>query len=151
VSVRLSDDEAWEELERAHTGVFTTLTRAGWPVSLPIWFVVVDRAIYVQTPERAKKLVRIGHDDRGCFLVERGERWAELAAVELPVRASVVHDPALAAVVSERLDAKYRPFRTASSRLPAATRSHYSGSVLVRLEPAGKLVSWDNARLRLLG
>jgi hypothetical protein len=45
MSIRLSEAEAWAELERAHTGIFTTLQRNGWPISLPMWFVALDRHI----------------------------------------------------------------------------------------------------------
>ena len=38
MGVRLDDDEAWAELDAAHTGILTTLRRDGWPVSLPVWF-----------------------------------------------------------------------------------------------------------------
>jgi hypothetical protein len=149
MSVRLTEDEAWEMLAAAHTGIFTTLTSAGWPVSLPIWFVVHERAIYVRTPAGAKKVARIRRDDRGCFLVERGEQWTELAAVELPVRATVVEDGGLADRLSEQFDTKYRGFRTSRRELPSATKSHYSGMTHVRLVPAGELITWDNSRIRL--
>ena len=138
-------------IESSHTGIWTTLTRDGWPISLPIWFLAVDRAVYVRTPDGAKKLARIRNDDRGCFLVERGENWAELAAVEVPVRASVVDDPKIEKEVLGRLDAKYHAFRTAGSKMPSATKKHYGSATLIRLEPCGKLLTWDNSRLRLLG
>lgn len=149
MGVRLTDDEAWEMVESAHTGIFTSMTSAGWPVSLPIWFVVLERQIYLRTPEGAKKLARIGRDDRGCFLVERGERWAELAAVEMAVRGSLVTDPAVERSVTELFDLKYQAFRTSRQQMPDATKAHYSGTRLVRLAPAGKLITWDNSRLRL--
>src|SRR5215472_11720626 len=85
MSIRLSEEEAWAELERAHTGIFTTLQRSGWPISLPMWFAALDRHIYLRTPSQSKKLTRIKHDARGNFLVERGERWRELCAVMVRV------------------------------------------------------------------
>ena len=145
MSIRLSEDEAWEMLAAAHTGIFTTLTSAGWPVSLPVWFVVHEREIYVRTPAQAKKLARIRRDDRGCFLVEQGEQWAELKAVELPVRAAIVEDVDL----NEMFDAKYGGFRTSRREMAAATKAHYSGMTLVRLTPAGKFLTWDNSRIYL--
>ncbi len=150
MGVRLSQDEAWAELAKAHTGIFTSLRRDGWPVSLPTWFVVIDKAIYMRTPDKAKKVARVCNDERGCFLVERGEKWAELAAVELPVRASTVEDRDLEDRVIDEMDRKYRDFRTPARRMPDATKAHYnSGSTVIRLEPSGKLLTWDNSRLRL--
>lgn len=150
MGVRLSEDEGWAMIESSHTGIWTTLTRDGWPVTLPIWFTVVERCIYVRTPVGAKKTARVRRDDRGCFLVESGTRWDELAAVELPVRASVVTDPTVEEAVVAGLATKYRGYRTESTKLPSATKKHYGAATLIRLEPCGKMLSWDNSRIRLL-
>ena len=56
MSIRLTEDEVWEELATARTGIFTTLRADGWPVSLPVWFATVDRRIYLRTPAGTKKL-----------------------------------------------------------------------------------------------
>lgn len=150
MGVRLSEDEAWAELAGAHTGIFTSLRRDGWPVSLPTWFVVLERSIYMRTPDRAKKLERVRHDRRSCFLVERGEQWAELAAVQVYVMASTVDDQELETRVVAALGAKYRDFRTPSPQMPDATKAHYgSGSTVIRLDPCGEVITWDNSRLRL--
>jgi Pyridoxamine 5'-phosphate oxidase len=92
MTVRLTEDEAWEMLARAHTGIVTTLRRDGWPISLPMWFSVVDRRIYMSTLVASKKALRIKRDERACFMVESGEAWKDLAAVVIPVRASLI-DP----------------------------------------------------------
>ena len=44
-SFRLSDEEIWEFVTNAHTGIMTTLRRDGVPIAMPLWFAVVDRAI----------------------------------------------------------------------------------------------------------
>lgn len=149
MGVRLSDDEAWAFIADAHTSILTTLRRDGWPVTLPLWHVVHDGAVYVGTPERSKKVARVRNDDRGCFLVERGEAWVELAAVEVAVRATVLESGPEADTAMALFDAKYAAFRPGQARMPDATRKHYSGQVVLRLDPAGKFLTWDNARLRL--
>jgi len=93
MSIRLSEGEAWEVLRTARTGIFTTLRRDGFPVSLPVWFVVEDRTILVAGPAVTKKFARVRHDDRVSFLVESGERWRELRAVHVVGRAEIVGDP----------------------------------------------------------
>jgi hypothetical protein len=45
VSVRLDDDEVWAFLEKGHTAAFTTLREDGRPVTLPVWYVVLNRRI----------------------------------------------------------------------------------------------------------
>jgi nitroimidazol reductase NimA-like FMN-containing flavoprotein (pyridoxamine 5'-phosphate oxidase superfamily) len=149
VTIRLSDDEAWAFLEAGHTGILTSLRADGWPVSLPVWYVVVDRRIYVATPAQTKKVTRVRHDDRACFLVESGEKWTELAAVEVPVRASVIELDEEAAKAMVAFVGKYAPYRPKSGRVPGATTKHYSKQAVIRLDPAGPALTWDNARIRL--
>lgn len=144
---RLTEDEAWDALAAAHTGLLTTLRRDGRPVTLPVWHVVIDRAIFVRTPARTKKLIRIGNDPRGHFVVETGRAWADLAAVTLAVRAEIVDDEALAARAVAAVDEKYAAHAAPTERLPDAVRETYADMRVVRLEPAGRLGSWNNRAL----
>jgi hypothetical protein len=147
-SVRLSPDEAWDTIEQSHTGVFTTLRRDGTPISLPVWFVVLDRRVYMTTPGRTKKVARVRHDGRASFLVESGERWAELKAVHLTGRAFLVDDDALEERVRVASDEKYEAFRTAPREMPSATRQHYAqSSEVICFVPDERILSWDNDRL----
>lgn len=152
MGISMNEDEAWGFLERGHTGILTTLRRDGWPVALPVWYAAADRHIYVGTPSQTKKLQRISTDERASFLVETGSRWAELAAVHLPVLARVL-DPERDADEMRRagrlLVEKYASFRAAAKKLPSASTRHYSSQRVIRLDAAGPLVSWDNARLEL--
>jgi PPOX class probable F420-dependent enzyme len=151
MSVRLSADEAWAVLEAAHTGVFTTLRRDGVPIALPVWFVVLDRTVCLAAPSRTKKIERLRHDPRASFLVESGERWAELQAVHLTGRVELVDDLEEIARIDEALDRKYLPYRTARSEMPERTRAHYAGRVFLRFVPDDRIISWDNRRLPLRG
>ncbi|MEO7427796.1 MAG: pyridoxamine 5'-phosphate oxidase family protein [Acidimicrobiales bacterium] len=148
--VRMTAEEAWAFIEEAHTGIFTTLRRDGVPIALPVWFATLDRRIYVVT--RGKKVLRAEHDARCSFLVEAGERWAELQAVHLTCRASIIEpDEDLARRIGEQISTKYAAFRTASSQMPAATKEHYtkaSGTTL-ELVPDDRILSWDNNHLGL--
>jgi PPOX class probable F420-dependent enzyme len=147
--VRLSPDEAWAAIEQSHTGIFTTLRKDGTPIALPVWFVVIDRRIYTTTPSGTKKVNRVRCDARASFLVESGERWAELKAVHLTGRATVVtSDDDLLARVDAAHAEKYAAFRTTSTKMPAAARQHYAQErAVVCFEPDERILSWDNARL----
>ena len=149
MSIRLSADEAWDALRSAHTGILTTLRGDGMPITLPMWFVVIDRTICFSAPSRTKKVVRLRHDPRASFLIESGARWAELRAVHLTGRVEEVTDPAEVARIDEALDAKYAASRTRSSAMPDSTREHYSGRTHFRLVPDERVLTWDNARLDL--
>ena len=150
MGVRLTEDEAWAELAAAHTGILTTLRRDGRPVSLPVWFVALDRHVYVRTPARTHKVGHVEHDPRATFLVERGERWAELCAVMLHADVTLLDAGGERDTVEATLDEKYARFRTESAELPDATRAHYAvESAVLKLMPVGRLVTWDNSKLRL--
>ena len=87
----MTEHEIWSTLTDGHTGIFTTLRRDGMPIAMPMWYVVVDRCVYMQT--RGKKLQRLRNDDRASFLVETGLRWAELVAVHLTGRCEQLDEP----------------------------------------------------------
>jgi len=152
MSVRLSEDEQWEVIASTHTGIVTTLRRDGWPVSLPVWFCVIDRVIYVRTPSKTKKVARVRHDERASFLVESGKAWRELCAVMLRVRAEIVEDSDTIRTVHAALDEKYDAYRVQRRAMPEKTRKHYgTSSTIIALHPVGDALSWDNARLALVG
>jgi len=147
----LTEEEAWAAVSAAHTGILTTLRRDGMPVSTPVWFVVIDRRIYTRTRANSKKVARARRDDRATFLVEAGLRWAELRAVHLSGRVTLIDEdvPVVAAVEAE-LKRKYDGFTTAREAMPQPTRDHYSvAKTYLCFEAEGRILSWDNRRLGL--
>jgi nitroimidazol reductase NimA-like FMN-containing flavoprotein (pyridoxamine 5'-phosphate oxidase superfamily) len=151
VSIRLSRDEAWEELARAHTGIFTSLKADGTPITLPLWFVTLDERIYISAPARTKKIARLRRNPRCSFLVESGTYWRELKAVLLTGNAREVTDEGLKQRVRNALDAKYDQYRSKRSSMPKETRSVYEapGSVMFEMVPDDRILTWDNARIEL--
>jgi PPOX class probable F420-dependent enzyme len=150
MGVRLSDEEAWAELAAAHTGILTTLRRDGRPVSVPVWFVAIDRIVYVRTPATTRKVGHVRHDPRATFLVERGERWIDLCAVMLHADVDLLEAGDEFDAVSAAITEKYDGYGMAQERVPDATRAHYAvPSAILRLTPVEPLVTWDNSRLRL--
>ena len=149
VSIRLSDDEAWAVIEKSHTGIVTTLRADGSPIALPIWFVALDRTIYLRTPQKAKKVARVRRDPRASFLVESGDRWADLCAVHLGGRLELVDDETTMGAIQRALDDKYAAFRTDRSAMPDATREHYAQWCFLRFVPEGRALTWDNSCIAL--
>ena len=150
MGVRLSEEEIWAVVAAAPTGIVTTLRRDGWPVALPVWFVALEREIYLRTAETSRKVARIRNDRRASFLVESGEHWSELRAISMSAQASIEEDPARRERALAALAEKYRGRRVSRTDLPEATVRHYGsgGSVVVRLAPLGPVISWDNSRVR---
>ncbi len=147
MSLRLSPDEAWSFVDRAHTGILTTLRSDGAPIALPVWFVTLDRTICLGAPAGTKKIMRVRRDPRASFLVEQGERWAELQAVHISGRVEIVADEDVVTRVGRALDEKYQEFRTPSSSMPDGARKHYAQRTILRLHPEGRILSWDNRRI----
>ena len=145
--IRLSEDEAWDVLDKSHTGILTTLRRDGTPVSLPVWYVVDERTIVIRTPPRTKKVARVKRDARAAFLVESGERWIDLLGVHLSGRVQIVDDPEEVSRLDAAIEAKYADFRPDPAVLPAATKTRYATSTFLRFIPAGRILTWDNSRL----
>lgn len=152
MSVSLSDDEAWSFIETAMTGIVTTMRRDGFPVALPVWFVVLDRRVYFRTPAASKKIARIRNNSKAGFLVESGIRWRDLTAVSFAAEATLVHDDALRTDVLDARSEKYRGLGSGGSRtLPPAAVKHYSGEPsIVGLVPISRIISWDNRKMRLI-
>lgn len=146
-SPRLTADEIWDFVVDAHTGVMTTLRADGTPISLPLWYACLDRTIYVHT--RGKKLRRLARNPRAGFLVETGERWAELKAVHLTgVAEQFQPDDELLARIDAEHSRKYDALRTAPEAMPTATAEAYASSMRwVRFVPDDRVLSWDNAKL----
>jgi PPOX class probable F420-dependent enzyme len=150
MGVHLTADEAWDFVTGSTTAIVSTLRRDGFPVTLPVWFVVIDREVYLRTRATSTKVTRVRHDDRAAVLVEAGERWAELKAVSFTARARIVTDKTLRATVLRLLGDKYRGRRQSRSTLPEATVRHYAtAEAIIRLTPTGKLLTWDNAKIPL--
>ena len=147
MGVRLTEDEAWDVLEGSHTGILTTLRADGRPVTLPGWFVVLDRTVCLRTPNRAKKVKRVRRDPRASFLVEAGQRWAELCAVHLSGTVVEVDDEATKAWIDAALDEKYAAFRTPRAEMSQESRDLYANWAFLRLVPEGRILTWDNRRI----
>jgi hypothetical protein len=146
----MSDEEIWAFLTEGHTGILTTLRQDGHPIALPVWYAVVDGRIFVVT--RGKKVARVAKDSRCSFLVESGERWAELQAVHLVCEGRVIEpDDALDSAIREEMNRKYAAYRTARKAIPDATRQHYanSGTAVIELVPLERILNWDNNKLSL--
>jgi len=148
-TIRMTTEEIWSFVTEAPVGILMTLRRDGTPIGLPTWFTCIDGVIYLNT--RGKKLARVRNDPRASFLVESGQRWAELKAVHLTGVADIpVLPPALVERITAEHTRKYAALTTAASDMPADTSAVYaSGHAIVRFTPGDRILNWDNAKLGL--
>ncbi len=145
-SIRMSDQEIWDFVRDAHTGVLTTLKGDGSPVSLPTWFALLDRSIYVRT--RGKKLLRIKNNPVSAFLVEDGELWSELRGVQMNGHAEIIEvSPELKERFLAETERKYARYRTSTKEMPVSSQHAYSGMTLMCFTPEGKVLNWNNRGL----
>lgn len=151
MGVTLDPEEQDAFLAARHTGLLTTLRRDGMPVTLPIWFILMDGAIYCSTPAGSKKVIRARHDERCWFLVERGRAWNELAAVGFAGSVSVLSPGPEAERADEALNAKYADYRPRQSNLPDATKRRYARQVILKIDRIRPAISWDNHKVQPVG
>jgi nitroimidazol reductase NimA-like FMN-containing flavoprotein (pyridoxamine 5'-phosphate oxidase superfamily) len=150
VGVELDEESAWTTLATHHGGIFTCLRRDGWPSSVPVWHVVLDRRIYVWAPAGTLKVLRVRDDSRVCFLVESGTSWSEVRGVLVTGSAELVEDSDERRRAADAFSGKYEGFRMPRDSLPEATKRHYSGRpALIRITAIRPPTSWDNAKVRL--
>ncbi len=150
MAITLSNAEVREFLQSSMTGILTTLRRDGWPVSLPLWYALDGDSIVMTTPRGSRKIGRIEHDPRACFLVEAGERWTSLHAVMLYGTCEVIVDRDEIDRMDVLIDARYpAEVRVPVDRLPKRTTELYDSKVGVRFTRQGHRISWDNRKIRL--
>jgi hypothetical protein len=117
------------------------------PIALPLWFVVLDRRIYVSGP-LAPNGSRASGTTRACrsssSLASDGRSLCRPRD-----RSGTGRDGVRGARrVADALDTKYRAFRSPRATMPAATRRHYEVKLAtIEITPDERILSWDNARL----
>ncbi len=151
-------------LDGADTGILTTLRRDGSPVSLPMWFVVIDGDVHSVPVRRRARRHASSTIGGPCFVVDTGAAWVDLAAVVISGTLEHVIE-ADAAFVEEMLNAKYRDLGVPDG-VPTRTMQHYAdpsvyyrgprppGAHLGQLEaggPAGAVTSGANGRVGVIG
>lgn len=146
MGVRMTAEEVASHLDHVLVGTLSTLRADGHPVTLPMWFVVLDEHVHIRTRSVAKKAGRMRRDPRVCFTVEQGEAWPDLAAVVIIGRAVEVEGDA-AQRVEDAMAVRYRDLGVPGTA-PAATRRHYdTGSAYFEIVPDDDPLTWDNQKL----
>lgn len=146
MAITLSPEEIDRFLGEELTAILTTIRRDGRPLSVPMWFLYLDGALYFRTPQHSAKVGHLRRDPRVCCLVETGTRYLELKAVVIDGEAKWVEDAAELARFRAGYDAKYEGRRPAT--LPGRIQAHYDrGWLFFKVIPR-RIKTWDNGKIR---
>jgi PPOX class probable F420-dependent enzyme len=115
---------------------------AGGSVHLvPMWYALAGAVPVMWTNGRSQKIVNLRRDPRLTALVETGERYEELAGVQLIGRAELIDDPVAVLAIGRRVAERYDLPVTEEILQYQATKR-----VAVRIV-AERVVSWDHGKL----
>src|ERR671918_1526962 len=90
--IRMSDDEVAEFLQGRHTMNVATINHDGTIHLVAMWYGFVDRAPAFWTYGKSQKIRNLERNAQITCLIEAGEVYEELRAVELVGRAELVRD-----------------------------------------------------------
>lgn len=116
------------------------------PISLPVWFAVLDRTVCISTRPKQKKVARLRRDPRASFVVETGKKSSDLRGVHLTGRVEFVEDAEDFARIAAALEEKYEGYRTPEEAVPEEHQRSNTGRTLLRFRPDPRLLSWDFSR-----
>jgi PPOX class probable F420-dependent enzyme len=148
MGVELDDDEVWAFLAGAHTAIVTTNRADGWPMAVPVWLVVEDRAIFIRKAAGSATVRRISRDPRVCVTVETGDAWVDLKAVVVLGEAAILLDEPTLDRVEDLLSTKYAGYRRDTPAAAAVERHYNRANAAIRITPTHPFVSWDNHKVR---
>ena len=140
----MSDDDVAAFLEGERRAYVATINVDGTPHVVPLSYVVLDGQLTFWTDPRSRKVANVRRDPRLSCLVEAGEQFAELRAVQLNGRGELVVDDA----GSERVGLAL--FERAHGHLTAELRDAVAALVRERIAVVlhpDRVVTWDHRKL----
>ncbi len=142
VPMNEAEVDAYLSVHRAAT--MATIGPDGLIHQVAMYFAWFDGAIHVLSKAKAQKVVNLRRDSRCSIHVESGERYEELAGVNVAGRAEVLDDEESLWTIALQLNERRQGAFDESRRkgIEAVLRNR----VGVRLRP-NRIVSWDHSKL----
>jgi len=140
--VSFTREEAFAYLNsRPGMMVITTMSRNGYPHSVPLGFFCIGEDIYIGGRETTQRVKNVERNPRVCLEVDsgRGEGMGALTGVVIQGDAEVIRDPAR---TLELLRTASRMRGTPEAELPTEPRP---GVAYIKVK-AKKIISWDYSR-----
>ncbi len=105
--IKMSDEAVRELLDEERIAVVSSLGPRGWPHSMPMWFVVRDRDLWVWTYAKSQKVLNLERDPRASVLVETGREYGELRGMMIEAKAELHRDFETVIGFAEELTVRY--------------------------------------------
>ncbi len=145
--IQLDPAEQRELIESERIVVVSTLGRAGWPHSMPLWYVPRKGEVWIYTYAKSQKVRNLERDPRATLLIETGHEYGELRGVEIQAVAEILRQPDSVYELARELTARYAGDTSALGDAAAdALRAQARKRVAVRFE-ARRIASWDHRKL----
>src|SRR5262245_29874461 len=144
--IALTPQEQREYLAQSHTIILVSNGRHGFPLPVPMWYLVEpDGAVAMTTFRKSQKSLDLRRDPRCTLLVESGRTYPELKGLIIRGRAELDDDTEHVLDVLEAVQRKYNP-GIALEGLRDALRGQASKRCVIRVRPE-RVSSWDHAKL----
>lgn len=144
-SVRMSEQEIADFLQRAHSLQLATLDQSGAPHLTTVWFVVHDGTIFFETYGKSQKTLNMRRDPRVAVLAEDGRKYGELRGVSIQGRAELIEVEPRKSELMHMLIGHHFPELTDLERHSMVERMTVK-RVVVAVHPV-KIMSWDHRKL----
>ena len=135
LDIALTDDEVEAFLGAQRTVRLATSGGAGGPQVVPLWFVWLDGALFMNSTLGNRTIVNLTDDPRAAAVVDDGDEYESLRGVVLRGEVTVNPDDPRLERVRERWSAKYM----GGGPLPY---DRWRSRVWMRLDPSD-VASWD--------
>jgi PPOX class probable F420-dependent enzyme len=144
--IALTGEEQRDYLAGGHTIILVSNGRHGFPLPVPMWYLVEpDGAVAMTTFRKSQKSLDLRRDPRCTLLVESGRTYVELKGMIIRGRASIDDDTEHVLDVLEAVQRRYNP-GIALEGLRDALRGQASKRCVIRVRPE-RVSSWDHAKL----
>lgn len=145
--ITLTDAEQLELLDAERVVIVSSLGPRGWPHSMPMWFTVRDRELWVWTFAKSQKVRNLERDPRATLLIEAGHEYTELRGIQIEAEAELIRDTPAVAEFGKELALRYSDgIESIEGDAAAALEAQAAKRVAIRFQ-ALRVASWDHRKL----
>lgn len=145
MDISMSADDAQGFIAEQRVCRLATTEPDGTPHSVPVWYVILDGHIYIDTSSTSKKSQNIRYNPKACLTIDKGEEFDDFKGVMMQGVLDEEKDEQIVERCSEALAQKY----FGSTAHPGFLfLSNLPNRILYRFR-VEKTVSWDSSRMEL--